>query len=97
MGVSLPGSSEYATEVFGLITAESGDEVFPLSVPDGFKAFSDSILRKDAKGQLAPLGQGSLASNETLSSSLDIAPGITETTMIFFKEGPSGSLRLKNP
>ena len=97
VGISLPGASQYAKEVFGLITKESGDEVFPLSVPDGFKAFADSILRSDAKGQLAPLAQGSVASNEILSSSLDIAPGSTETTMIFFRERPSGSLRLRNP
>ena len=97
VGISLPGSSPYAAEFLSLIAVVSGEEVFPLSVPDGFKAFSDSILRLDAKGQLAQLGQGNLASNEILSSSLDIAPGSTETTMIFFKEGPSGSLRLKNP
>lgn len=97
VGVSLPGSSQYAAEFFSLVEAESGDQVFPLSVPEGFKAFSDSILRLDAKGQLAQLGQGSLAPNEILSSSLNIAPASTETTMIFFKAGPSGSLRLKNP
>lgn len=97
VGVSLPGSSKYASELFSIISAESGEQVFPLSVPDGFKAFADSILRVDAKGQLAQLGQGTLAPNEILSTSLDIAPASTETTMIFFKERPSGSLRLKNP
>jgi hypothetical protein len=97
VGVSLPGSSPYASELFSLISSETGDKIFPLSVPDGFKAFADNILSADAKGQLAQLGQGTLAPNEILSSTLDIAPATIETTMIFFKERSTGSLRLKNP
>ena len=97
VGVTLPGSSPYASELFSLISSETGEQTYPLSVPDGFKAFTDHILSADAKGQLAQLGQGDLAPNEILSSTLDIAPASIETTMIFFKERPTGSLRLKNP
>jgi hypothetical protein len=97
VGVSLPGASPYASELFSLISSETGEQTYPLSVPEGFKAFTDHMLSADAKGHLAQLGQGTLAPNEMLSSTLDIAPASIETTVIFFKERPTGSLRLKNP
>jgi hypothetical protein len=97
VGVGVPGSSELAQEFLGRASSESGGDLFMLSVPEGFKAVSNSILQKEAKGTLAELGQGAPASSDVLTSILDIAPGTLEATLIFFKHGPDGSLRLRNP
>ena len=97
VGLNLPASSPHADEVLSKVTVSFGEDSFDLSVPDGFKSLSDKILRDDAKGSLAELSQGVLSPNAVLTSSLGIAPGTSEATLLFFKEGQSGSLRLTNP
>ena len=60
------------------------------------KSLSDKILREGAKGSLVELSQSVLSSNAVLTSTLGIAPGSSEETLLFFKEGTYGSLRLTN-
>ena len=55
------------------------------------------ILREQAKGSLSEIGSGVLSPSEVLTSTFSVAPGTREATLVFFKEGPYGSLRLSNP
>lgn len=96
-GVSVPGSSANKKEFLNQVASKTGGDIFALSVPEGFKELSDSILRTEAKGTLSEIGQGTLAANEVLTSSLDIAPGTLQATLVFFRQSAQGSLRLKNP
>ena len=95
--LSLPEASSEMRGFLDRIASGSGGEAFQLSVPDGFKSVADKILRDEAKGSLTQLGQRVLSSDEVFTSTLSIAPGTREATLLFFKQGPYGSLRLSNP
>ena len=97
VGLSLPGTSPDVRDLLSTISEGSGGESFELSVPDGFKSLSDRLLREGAQGTLAELGQGALSPNAVLTSTLSIAPGTREATLVFLREGRYGSLRLSNP
>ena len=96
-GVSLPGTSDEVTGVLEGVAAGSGGAVFELSIPDGFRGLADAILKGGAQGSLDELSGGVLTPSELLTSDLSVAPGTRETTLIFFREAPFGSLRLSNP
>ena len=97
VGLSLPGASPEVRELLDGVSRDSGGDSFDLSTPDGFKGLANKVLRDQAKGSLAELGKGVLSSGDVLTSTLTIAPGTREATLLFFKESPSGSLRLSNP
>ena len=97
IGISVPGSSPYTSQFFEMTSEAMGEQIYPLSVPEGFTTFADGLLMKDAIGTFTQLGEASLTSNEVLTSTLDIAPGTTQTTVMFLKNEPNGSLRLRNP
>ena len=97
VGLTLPGTSPAVRELLREISTDSGGALFELSVPDGLRNLSDKILRDEARGSLAQLGEGILSSNSVLTSTLEIAPGTHEATLLFFKQGRYGSLRLTNP
>ncbi len=96
-GVSLPGASEPVQGLLRWVATSSGGKVFTLTLPDGFKGLTDAVLRDSAKGALSQIGGGMLEPNQLPTYSVRIAPGTRETTLLFFKDSPSGYLRLTNP
>ncbi|MCH8207301.1 MAG: hypothetical protein IH956_09915, partial [Chloroflexi bacterium] len=97
VGISLPGAAPEVVEFLDIVSRGSGGEWIGLSIPDGFRGVADRILRNEAKGSLAQVSEAILSSDTVLTSTLSIAPGTSEATLMFFKEGRSGSLRLSNP
>ena len=97
IGLRLPGASQRIVQFMDDVALETGGEVLELSPPSGFKALADMVLRDEARGSLAGLDDRLLSTNEILTSPLNIAPGTSNVTLIFFKEDPYGSLRLSNP
>ena len=96
-GVSLPGASEQTVGLLRSTAHGSGGEVFELGVPDGLRTIADRILTDSADGSLDKLGAGVLSANQLLTSSLSIAPGTEEATLVFFRDAPQGSLHLSGP
>ena len=97
VGLALPGSSDEVRGFLGWASAASGGETYELSVPEGFKSLTDGILRNDAKGSLAELSEALLSPDDVLTSTVSVAPGTDEATLLFFKQSEYGSLRLSNP
>ena len=97
VGLSLPGSSLPIQQDLRRISVDSGGDFVQLSVPNGLKLVSDRVLRDDAKGSLLKIGEGELTQGKVLSSFVDVAPGTSEATLMFFKEHSYSSLRLSNP
>ena len=96
-GVALPGSSTYAKDFLRTVSGGTGGEIFPLATPQELKVIADKILSSDAKGSLFEIGQDELAPNDVFTASLDIPPSTTESSIVFFKQGSTGSLSLQNP
>ena len=96
VGLRLPGTAQEVSGFLDTVSTASGGESFELSAPDGLKRLSDKMLTEGAKGSLVELSQSVLSSSAVLTSSLGIAPGTSEETLLFFKEGTYGSLRLTN-
>ncbi len=96
-GVGLPGTSESVQGLLRWVSSGTGGKVFNLTLPDGFKGLTDAMLRDSAKGALSQVGNGMLEPNQLPTYSVSIAPGTRETTLLFFKDSPSGYLRLTNP
>ena len=97
VGLTLPGASQEVGGLLERISADTGGETFELSVPIGFKGLADRILREDTKGALTRLNESEITTSSVLTSTLSVAPGTRQATLLFFKEGRSGSLRLSNP
>ena len=97
VSVALPGSSTYAKEFMRTVSGGTGSDIFPLSTPQELKVIADQILREDAKGTLFEIGQDELAPNDVFSATLDIPPSTTEASLVFFKQGSTGSFSLQNP
>ena len=93
--ISLPGESK--DSIAFLKSISEGGSYFHLTVPDGYKALSDKLLRDSGKGALLASGQAELFADNVLTSSVDISPGTHEVMLLFFKEDPYGSMRLTNP
>ena len=79
------------------ITGATNGQRFLLSVPGGLKSLSASILGNSAVGSLQPLAERIMDPSSVFSSSMDVAPGTSETTFVFFKDDPDGTLRLTDP
>ena len=97
VSVSLPGSSTYAKDFMRTVSGGTGGDILPLSTPQELKVIADKILSEDAKGTLFEIGQDQLAPNDVFTASLDIPPSTTEASLVFFKQGSTGSLSLHNP
>jgi hypothetical protein len=97
VGIGLPGAAPEVVAFLDAVSTGSGGESVTLSVPDGFRAVTDRILRTEAKGSLSQISEALLSSDSVLTSTVSIAPGTSEATLMFFKAGPAGSLRLSNP
>ena len=97
VSVSLPGSSTYAKEFMRTVSGGTGGDILPLSTPQELKLIADKILSEDAKGTLFEIGQDELAPNDVFTASLEIPPSTTESSLVFFKQGSTGSLVLHNP
>ena len=97
VSIALPGSSTYAKDFTRTVSGGTGGDIFPLSTPEELKVIADNILSVDAKGSLFEIGQDELAPNDVFTASLEIAPSTTESSLVFFKQGSTGSLSLHNP
>ena len=97
VSVALPGASEYADGVMDAVASGTGSERYPLGSPNDLKVIADSILSQDARGTLFEIGHDELASGDVFTAALNIAPSTTASSLVFFKEGPTGSLSLRNP
>lgn len=95
--LSVPGSSSETVSLLAQIASDSNGNAYELSVANGFKSLTDSILSKGSKGALNEIGQKSLTRTDLFTSVVSIAPGTGETTLVFFMESPYGSVRLNNP
>ena len=96
-GVSLPGASAGAIEFLGRLSNSTAGHVFELSISDGFRELADAILSQGAMGSLTLVGRRALTPSEVMTAVVSVAPGTGQTTMLFSKESPYGSLRLSNP
>ena len=97
VSVALPGSSTYAKDFMRTVSGGTGGDILPLSTPQELKVIADKILSEDAKGTLFEIGQDQLAPSDVFTASLDIPPSTTEASLVFFKQGATGSLSLHNP
>ena len=93
----LPGASGEARNFLGDMSAESHGEVLELTGLEGLKALSEHALGGSAIGALTEVSIGSVSPTEVLTSTFSVAPGTRAETVLFFREGPQGSLRLSNP
>ena len=97
VSIALPGSSSYADAFMSAVSDGTGSDRFPLGTPNELKVIADSILSQDARGTLFEIGNDDLAADDVFTSTLNIAPSTTTASLVFFKEGPTGSLSLLNP
>jgi len=97
VAVGLPWASPASDAFLDTIAAESGGDRYELSAIGGFKEIADGILSDRARGGLVEMASATLSPTEVITSTIDIAPGTGEATMVFFKEGQQASLRLSNP
>lgn len=97
VSIALPGSSAYADGFMSAVSDGTGSDRFPLGTPDELKVIADSILSQDARGTLFEIGNDDLAADDVFTATLNIAPSTTTASLVFFKEGPTGSLSLLNP
>lgn len=97
VSIALPGSSSYAEGFMSAVSDGTGSDRFPLGTPNELKVIADSILSQDARGTLFEIGNDDLAADDVFTSTLNIAPSTTTASLVFFKEGPTGSLSLLNP
>ena len=97
IGLSLPSATAEMRGFLRQVSERSGGESFELSGPAGLARLTEKTLRDQAKGSLAEVGTGELASGDVLTYQFGIAPGTSDATLLFFKESPKGSLRLSDP
>ncbi|HAE34080.1 MAG TPA: hypothetical protein DCF86_09535 [Dehalococcoidia bacterium] len=96
-GLTLPDASESMVTVLDRISSKTGSVRIELSVDSGLKRLADEIMKSDSLGSLVSSGEGELSEGGTLTANIPVAPGTRNVLLIFFKESPSGSLRLNNP
>ena len=97
VGLGFPGASPESSDFLKRVSARSGGDSFELTAPDGLKRLAEKVLRDQAMGSLTELGRGALSASAVLTATLGIAPGTREATILTFREGSYGSLRLSNP
>ena len=97
VGLTLPGTSPNVSKFVEEISVASGGESIELSTPSTFMALAANILHANRQVVLDDLGQDELSSTDIFTAAFDIVPGTKETTVLFFKEGDFGTLRLSNP
>ena len=97
IGLSLPGASSEMRGFLNQISAMSGGEALELSPQEGLTRFAELTLRQRAQGSLGEVGTAELGPSDVLNTQFSVAPGTSEATLLLFKDGPKGSLRLSNP
>ncbi len=97
VGLALPGASESAETLLNTISSASGGSTIALSIPGGLSDLANRILGDRAQGRLSAMSDGVLAPRDVFTSTVDVAPGTREATLLFFKESRQGSLRLSSP
>ena len=96
-GLSLPGSSDGVLQFMGGLAADTGGQLFELSVADDLGRLGDAMLSHDASGSLSHIGSRSLRFGEVMSTRVTVPPGTREATFLIFKSSAFGSLVLTNP
>lgn len=96
-GVGLPGASEQATQFLKNMSVMSGGRLHDLSVSSGLSRLANTLLSEDAKSSLKEVAVGRVTKEDLLTSVVSIPPGTSQSTLLFFRESPYGSLILTNP
>ena len=79
------------------IAMKTGSRRYELTIDDALQNITNKIMTRDSLGALALSGQAALARDEILTSTIKIAPGTKDATVILFKEDQYGSLKLNSP
>ena len=79
------------------ISVKTGSVRYELTIDGAIRSITNKIMARDSLGALILSGQASLLNDEVLTSTIEIAPGTKEATIILFKEDPLGSLKLNSP
>ena len=79
------------------IATKTGSKRYELTIDDALRNITDKIMTRDSLGALSLSSQASLAKDEVLTSTIKIAPGTKDATVLFFKEDQYGSLKLNSP
>ena len=96
-GVGLPNTSGAAREFLQDISGATGGRVFSLTLPDGFQIIANALLAEGGDGSLVPISEYAQTGSTLFRTGFSIAPGTRETNLLFFKDSPTGSLRLRYP
>ena len=96
-GFSTVGSSDNLRSSLSRMSSNTGSARFDLTGSEDLKALADRIMANDSLGTLVPSGEGELNEASILTANVGIAPGTQDATILFFKDEPYGSMRLKNP
>ena len=94
---STADSSENLRSSLARISSNTGSGLFDLTESEDLKSLADRIMTSDSLGALVPSGEGKLNQESILTANVGIAPGTQDATILFFKDEPFGSMRLKNP
>ncbi len=97
ISLNLPGAADQIVGDLGKLSAITGGTSIELSIPDGLLALSDQLSNSSSRNSLEMIELGNNNGGRVHTSSLSIAPGTEEATVLFFKESVYGSLRLDNP
>ena len=79
------------------IATKTGSMRYELTIDDALRNITNKIMTRDSLGALTLSGQATLARDEILTSTIKIAPGTKDATIILFKEDQHGSLKLNSP
>ncbi len=95
--VTTPATDAGLKAALDEISAETGGESFDLAMSDGLESMSERVLLLDARGTLIEIGQTTLASGSVFEVEVGVVPGTDTLHILFFREAPITSFRLKNP
>ena len=68
------------------IATKTGSMRYELTIDDALRNITNKIMTRDSLGALTLSGQATLARDEILTSTIKIAPGTKDATIILFKE-----------
>ena len=97
ISLNLPGTANQIVSDLGKLSAITGGTSIGLSIPDGLLSLFDQLPSSLSRNSLEMIELGNNNGDRVHTSSLSIAPGTEEATILFFKESVYGTLRLDNP
>ena len=96
-GITPANADPSMVSILERIAVKTGSIRYELTIDAALRPIANTIMTRDSLGSLTLSGQASLLNDEVLTSTIEIAPGTKETTVILFKEDPFGSLKLNSP